>query len=267
MATTSILGTTVFNTNAGNKTITATPAVGDIIVIVGANSGRTTAQAPTVTDNNTDGHGTYVLITSCTKNTSADSMWAYIRADSIQKAASTVFTWATASDTGGGFAIFKTTGLTLAALAAVRQSAVQSNQAAGATGPTMPNACLTGNPAITAVFNATNTSGVTQPTSWTADTDQGHTVPAAGFRGAFRSSGNTLTTISWATNSASAFCTLAVELKADQGNLAVTLPYERVVPALDAVRQSANWMRRWENTIGGAWGRRKSGVLVPAYSR
>ena len=38
--------------------MTQTPAVGDLIVVHCANSGRTTAQPPTVTDNNPDGLGT-----------------------------------------------------------------------------------------------------------------------------------------------------------------------------------------------------------------
>ena len=39
MATVAVLGTSVFNTTAGNKTITATPTVGDLIVIIAATSG------------------------------------------------------------------------------------------------------------------------------------------------------------------------------------------------------------------------------------
>ena len=85
-ATVTLLGTATFNTTSGTHTVTATPAVGDLIVIVTANSGSTiTTAAPT--DNN--GTGTYTLVNTAVKATSADTMQIYVRTALIASATST----------------------------------------------------------------------------------------------------------------------------------------------------------------------------------
>lgn len=218
MATASSLGST-FNTTAGAKTVVATPALGDLIVVITCNSGRTTAQSGTLTDNNTDGHGTFKLINQFTTNTSADSMWIYVRADSIQKAVSTTWTFTpTAADTGGGLQVFKITGMSLAALASVRQSAIQSNQAgAGTPAPVLGVAALTGNPLIGAVMNVTNPAGMTAPTGFTESVDTGWATPTEGVETVFASSGVTASTITWGSTSASAFGALVVEFTTATG--------------------------------------------------
>jgi len=45
--TVSLLGTPTFSTTSGTKTVTATPVVGDLVVIITAHSGNTSAAAPT----------------------------------------------------------------------------------------------------------------------------------------------------------------------------------------------------------------------------
>lgn len=56
MAAATLLGTATFTTASGSKTVTATPAVGDLIIIVCAHTGNTVVGiAPT--DNNSDGLG------------------------------------------------------------------------------------------------------------------------------------------------------------------------------------------------------------------
>lgn len=257
MAVVSSLGIT-FTTSAGNKTVTATPALGDLIVVVAANTGRTTAQPPEITDNNTGGHGTYVLAISATKNTSADSLWVYVRADSIQKAVSTVFTLATASDSGGGLQVFKVTGMSIAALAAVRQTGKQDNQASGAPAPAPAFGAvgLTANPCIGAVFNATSPATMTAPASWSESQDVGYSNPPTGLETAFLSSGNTLQTITWGSNSGSAFCSAVVEL-----DTLVPLVYPETQPRLNvgAVRRAATWMKASQP----GWRRSRGGLLVP----
>lgn len=69
MATVALLGTTVLNTNSGTKSYAATPAVGDLICIVTAHTGNTSSAAPT-----DDRGGTYVLVNTAVKATSADTM-------------------------------------------------------------------------------------------------------------------------------------------------------------------------------------------------
>lgn len=223
MAAVTLLGTPTFTTTAGNKTITATPTAGRLVVIMCANSGRTTAQFPTITDNNSDGRGTYTRVSSAdaTKNTSADSMWLFIRNALIGSATSTVFTMTQASDSGGGFVIYEVSAMSIVGLSAVRRTGVssynvgvQNNQAAATPAPALPTAALTGNPVIGMIFNGTSPAGLTPPASWTESPtpDLGYTVPAAGLENVRRDSGFTGTTVTWGGASASAFCSMVAEL-------------------------------------------------------
>lgn len=211
MAVVSSLGI-LFDTNTGNHAVTATPALGDLIVIICANTGRTTAQPPTVTDNNTGGHGTYAQIVSSTKNTSADSMWIFIRVDTITSATSTIFTATQSGDTGGGLQVFKVTGMSIAGAKAARASGSQSNQAGSTTpAPAFPQAALTANACLGAVFNGTNPATLTAPAGWTESQDVGYITPTTGLETAFRSSGVTLTTITWG-SATTVYCDVIVEL-------------------------------------------------------
>src|SRR6185437_6612583 len=157
MAAVTSLGAT-FNTSSGTKTVTATPAVGDLIVIVTAHSGNTASVAPT--DNN--GTGTYVLVQSCVKATSADTMQVWVRTALIASATSTVFTHAPGTTSGGGLFVHNVSGMTRIGGNAIRQSAIQSNQAASGTpAPVLPSVPLSANPIIGAVFNATSPATMT----------------------------------------------------------------------------------------------------------
>src|SRR5436190_22496678 len=98
MASVTSLGS-LFDTNSGTHTVTATPAVGDLIVIVIASTGYTGTVAPT--DNNSDGLGAYTLAQSNVKVTSADKMACYVRNELVKSATSTVFTHAPGATTGG----------------------------------------------------------------------------------------------------------------------------------------------------------------------
>jgi hypothetical protein len=204
-----------FTTTAGNKTVTATPAVGDLIVAVVANSGRTTAQAPTITDNNSS--GTYTQVIAATKNSSADSMWVFVRDALVPAASSTIFTFApVATDTGGGFAsVLKVTGMSKVGAAAVRQSLQANNQSTGTPSITLGAAILTTNPAIGAVMTGqTGTTNTAPPTGWAELNDSGYSTPSTGREVTSIDSGSTLTTVAWTAATTSAFCALVVELDA-----------------------------------------------------
>lgn len=204
-----------WTTTAGNKTVVFTPAVGDLLVVLCANSGRTTAQPPTVADA-TQGIG-YAQFTgtngSFTKNTSADSGWVFISNSLCTVASSTTITMTQSSDSGGGLGVFRVSGMSIAGVGAVRQCGKQDNAAAGTPSITMPAAILTGNPVFGMVFNTTNgTTTTAPPTSWTEDFDNGYATPTSGLELVHRASGETLTTIAWTGASASAFGSLLVEL-------------------------------------------------------
>lgn len=209
MAAVTLLGTATFNTTSGTKTVTATPAVGDLIVIIVAHSGSTSSVAPT--DNNSS--GTYTLINSALKATSADTMRVYVRNSLITSATSTIFTHAPGTTTGGGLTVLKITGMSKTGSAAVRGSGIQSNQAAATTpAPVLSSTPLTINPIITAVFNASNPAATTIPSGYTDRANLGYNSPATGLRVASDDSGVTSATITWGGTSATAFGSLAIEL-------------------------------------------------------
>jgi len=211
MAAVTLLGS-VLNTTNGSKTVTATPAVGDLIVIIAAHTGNTSSAAPT--DNNADGLGTYSLVNSAVKASSADTMRAWVRSAFIGSATSTVFSTAPGTTTGGGMAVLKVTGMSRKALAAVLQSAIQSNQAAGTPAPVFAAAAQTANAIVAALFNATNPATMTARSSpaYTERVDTGYATPTTGFEVMTINSGETGTTITWGNSSASAFASIALEL-------------------------------------------------------
>lgn len=216
MATVALLGTATFNTTAGNHTVVATPTLRDHIVIIAANTGRTAAQPPTVSDNNADGRGTYARhTTTATKATNVDSMWIFVRNALIGSATSTTFTAATSGDSGGGLGVFRTTAMSIVGLASIRQVAAQNNQGAGTPGPVFAAAMLTANAGIGAVFNATNPAAMTPPATgggWGEAFDTGWATPTTGIEAAHDSAGTTASTITWGSASASAFCSIVLEL-------------------------------------------------------
>jgi hypothetical protein len=221
MAAVTRLGSS-FTTTAGNKTVTATPAVGDLIVVVVANSGRTTAQAPTITDNNSS--GTYTQVIAATKNGSADSLWVFVRTALIGSASSTIFTMTQSGDTGGGFgSVLKVTGMTKVGAAAVRQSLQANNQSTGTPSVTLASAILTTNPAIGAVLTGqTGTTNTAPPTGWAEHDDAGYSTPSTGREVCSIDSGSTLTTVAWTAATTSAFCALVVELDSSSSNVDAT---------------------------------------------
>lgn len=211
VATVSSLGNT-WNTTSGTHTVTATPAVNDLIVIVRGATGSTTSTNPT--DNNADGNGTYTKITSALKNTSADLLEIYIRNSLVGSATSTVFTEAPGTTTGGGLTVLKVTGMTKTGASAALQSATQANQAAATPAPAFTNNITSPNPVIGAVFNASSSTitNVNLTVGFALANLSGYTTPATGVHVMFNSGGTSGKTITWGAASPSAFCDLIVEL-------------------------------------------------------
>lgn len=213
MAVVSILGTATFNTTSGTKTVTATPAVGDLIVIVTANSGSTTTTAAP-TDNN-GGGGTYTLVNTAVKATSADTMQVWVRNALITSTASTTFTQAPGTTTGGGLVVLDVQGMDKVGASAVVRSGIQSNQASATTpAPTLGATPGINNAIISAVFNASNPVAVTARTGYSTAATGAYNTPATGISVIERDSGETSATITWGGTSATAFASIAVELDA-----------------------------------------------------
>jgi hypothetical protein len=205
---------TSWSTTAGNKTLAVTPAVGDLLLVICSNSGRTSAQPPTVTIS-VQGITFSRHATGFTTLSSVDSGWIFVADSLCTVASASTVTMTQSSDTGGGFVLWRVSGMSLSGLAAIRQVGKQDNAAAGTPSITMGGACLTGNPCFGYVMNGTNgTTTTAPPTSWTERVDTGYATPATGREACDRASGNTLTTIAWTGASATAFGSILVELDA-----------------------------------------------------
>lgn len=250
MAAVTLLGSATFNTSSGSKTVTATPAANDLIVIIAAHSGNSSAATPT-----DDQGGTYTAIANAVKASSADRLGLFVRNSPIPAAISTVFTHAPGTSTGGGLAVLKVTGMTRSGSSAVRQSAKQDNQAAATPAPVFGSAPLTGNPVIGVLFNATNPATMTPRTNFTERADAGYNSPATGLEVMSRDSGETATTQTWGSASASAFCSLVVELDSSlapiSGALAKTLG-AITGSAAAAVRLAGTLSRTLGGLVGAA---------------
>lgn len=219
-----------FTSVDGTKTVTITPVVGDLVVIVTAHTGNTSATAPT--DDNADGLGTYTEIAAgaAVKTASADQMRVWIRNAFIGSATSTIFTHAPGTTSGGGLRVVTVQGMPAGRVgsAAARQAGKQDNQSAATPAPVFPGVALTANFIITTVFNGTNPSGMTIPGSYTQlGADSGYGTPTTGRRDAYRASGETGTTITWGSASGSAFCSMCLELDTSAVDEAVP-GYQRI---------------------------------------
>lgn len=219
-AAVSLLGNTI-NTTAGAKTVTATPAVGDLILIFVVVSGDGTWSAPT--DNQS---GTYTIVDVQLNNNSAIYGAWYVRDALIPAASSTIFTLSNpGSDTGGGLAVVKITGMSKAGSSAVRQSKIGGQGGAAAGTPATGNwtsAKLTTNPVVGAVINLSNPAGLTPTTSYSELLDTGYSTPTSGVEIQKIDSGDTTNTMTWGSSSGSDWVCMGVEL--DATNLVAGTP-------------------------------------------
>lgn len=218
MAAVTLLGAATLNTTAGvvgtPKTVTATPALNDLPVIVTAHTGNTSTTATPPTDNNADGLGTYTLVSTRTKNTNSDVLCVWIRDARIGSATSTVFSHAPGVTNGGGLAVLKVTGMSRAGMSALLQQGDNAGLAAATSSVVLAAAVLTGNPVIGVVFNFTNPAGITPTASpaYTERVDTGYNTPATGLEIMSIDSGETASTITWGAAGPSAWCACVIEL-------------------------------------------------------
>lgn len=200
-----------WNTTAGNKTVTATPAVNDLIVVIASSSGLaggTTA----VTDDNSS--GTYTQVdTDRTGFSTTGVLTVWVRDALIGSAVSTIFTAAQSGSTGGGLVVLRVSGMTATGASAVRSNGGQST-ATGTPAPVLSNTPLSYNPVITAVSNGTNGGGTTARTGYADIAVAGYNTPATGLDVCTLDSGETTATITWGGSSATTFASMAIELSA-----------------------------------------------------
>jgi hypothetical protein len=215
MAAATLLGTVTWTTTAGNKTVTATPAASDLIVVIAAATGTNEGNAATtdVTDNNAGGAGTFLkLVDSVNLGLGASPrLTAWVRNSLIGSGTSTIFTATQANSNGGGLAVVKITGMTRFGLNAIRRAGIANGAATSTPTVALVTPVLTANCVIGGVVNETNAATLTAPGSWTEIADAGYATPTSGLEVAIRNSGETGSTITWG-NTSSLWRAVVLEL-------------------------------------------------------
>jgi len=223
MAAVTAAGTT-WNTTAGNKTVVATPAVGDLIVVIAGTSGLA-GGTTSVTDNQTPA-GAYTQVdVDYTGFSTTGVLTAWVRTALITAAASTTWTAAQAASTGGGLCVLRISGMSIVGLGAVRGCGGQSSGGAGTTpAPVLlrrvgtvfsgTQAALTANVMVSAVCNGATAASMTVRSSptYVEDFDNGYNTPGTGLCVSHINSGETASTITWGSTSATTFASIALEL-------------------------------------------------------
>lgn len=208
-----------WNTTAGNKTVVATPAFNDLIVVVHGMSGWASNDISTITDNNADGLGTYSRLGSATAPLStgggtACALWFSVRDALIGSATSTTFTATVSGDTGGGLTVLRFSGMTRTGLSAILQSIGESTQTENPPTITLGATTLTGNPIILACMGEDSPLGITEPGGFTEADDTGWSTPTTGIEVCWDDAGNTATLFSWSGGATTDHNEIAVELDA-----------------------------------------------------
>jgi hypothetical protein len=206
-----------WNTTAGNKTVTATPAASDLIVVVHGMSGWASGDSSTITDNNSDGLGTYTLFgTSAapvsTGGGTACALWFSVRNALVGSATSTIFTATNSGDTGGGLTVLRFSGMTRTGASAVLQSIGESTATESPPTITFASTTLTDNPVILACMGEDNPLAITPPTGFTEADDTGWATPTTGIEVCWDDSGNTATLFSWSGGASTDHNEIGIEL-------------------------------------------------------
>lgn len=212
-----------WDTNAGNKTVVATPAASDLIVVVHGMSGWASGDDSVVTDNNADGNGNYHRIGTATVPMStgggtAGALWISVRNYLIGSATSTTFTVTNTGDTGGGLTVLRFSGMQRTGHQAIRQWVGQSNQTEN------PPSILfnafedantrTTNPIVLACFAEDNPASLTPPTGFTEAEDTGYATPTSGVQVCWVDSGQNTDAYSWSGGAVTDHNEVGVELDA-----------------------------------------------------
>lgn len=211
---------TASTTNATSYASAAfTPAAGDLLVAFVRVSGNVVI--PEMTDS--IGLGWDYIGTSAFDGTNVNTTHLFV-ANTPATASSMTATFTCVGTTASGAVVnvLRVAGMTKFGSFAIRQVAFSSNNAAASTTSiTFGSAVLSTNPVLGAIGNATNPATMTPPTLWTEFTDTGYATPTIGLETAGDTSGLTLTTVIWGSNSASAWGGIVVEL--DDSNTGWTI--------------------------------------------
>ena len=207
--TTSSQTTNSTNYNSGSFT----PAASSILFAFVAASG--TVAATPYLEASTQDWKRFTLVTSAQWGGGVNSLYAYISNGAVSTASAMALTWDCSQDaaTGAIIQIAQVTGMSRTGLSAIRQFAVQQNNAASTTPVcTWSVSSLTLNACIAAVAASSSLPGISPMTNWTEQAETGYATPLAGLEYMTRDSGNVSTTVSTALPVSSVNCMIALEL-------------------------------------------------------
>lgn len=201
MATITAAGSTWNSTNSPTThTVVATPAANDLIVVVHGGSGWASGDTSVITDNNSDGNGTYTIIGSGPLSSgggTTGALWISIRDSLVGSATSTTFTNTEVGLTGGGLTVFRVSGMTRTGASAARQNKGESDQTENPPSIAFAAATLTENPIILGVMGEDNPPALTAPADFSETFDSGWTTPTTGVWVGFINSGKTSSSYAW----------------------------------------------------------------------
>lgn len=189
-----------------------TPVVNDLLVAISYHTGKAVAPAVTASANGI----TFTPVFSVLKAASADVMtfWVATQLVPTSPVAMTV-TSTPGTASGGAISVFSVGAVTRTGLSAIRGTGSQANQASGTPAAAMSATTLAGNPIIAAVFNGANPAAMTQPSGYSEAADTGYATPTSGVEAVFlQNPGAGISTLTWGSSSASAFCSGVVEIDA-----------------------------------------------------
>lgn len=201
------------SSGTGNRSITFTPAVGDLIVLyVHLNTNSNTTM--TCSDNQS---GTYHRVgTAENDNAGNRIIGVFVREQLIASASATTATVASGSNTGGAIIVDRFSGMTLAGASAVRSSGKEEHLGTVTPAPVLNQSALTANIVLGVVGSTNDPATMTPPTSWTESADIGESDVngACGLESVYRNSGFTGTTVTWGSTfgGANTGCSYALEL-------------------------------------------------------
>ncbi len=241
-----------WNTTAGNKTVVATPAVNDLIVVIHGISNWASGDDSTITDNNTDGNGVYTKIGASPLSTgggTAGALWISIRNSLVGSGTSTTFTATNSGDTGGGLTVMRFSGMTKTGATAAKQNVGESTQTENPPSITFGAVTLTANPIVLGVFGEDNPPALTPPTGFTEAVDTGWTIPTSGIEVCWDDSGNVATSYSWSGGALTDHNEVGVELDTSTAALITRNVTEPSISVSDSFTKLQNQLKTETITI------------------
>jgi hypothetical protein len=191
----------------GDRTVSITPQVQQLLVVFASVSGNTQA-APTMTDNK---GGTYTLVAQASWNGGADNSFAYVRDTLATARVAHTIKLDTDTNTAGELAVIAVTDMSRTGAAAVKQVATAADQSASTTPAiTFANATLSANPVVGAIASGDQTT--TPPTGWSEKRDASQLTPTTALEVATKDTGHASASVTWGATQSTGYAAIALEL-------------------------------------------------------